>query len=99
MELAQPWHDLVANQPPFRVAVRGVDAEVEPCGVAVRLRLLAPDLEQRAHDPVFALRLDRARDAARDESVQDSLDLVARRVPGSAQAVGEEGVANLPQFV
>ena len=73
--------------------VRRVDAERQPVGAAVRLGLLAPERQQRPDDAVLALRLDPARAAARDEPVEDRLDLVGGRVAGRAQPVGRERVA------
>ena len=60
MEPSQQRQDLVADQPALRVggstSRRGTRA---PCSRAVRLRLVAPEREQRAHDAVLAARLDR----------------------------------------
>ena len=59
-----------------------------PALAAECLGLLAPERQQRADDTVLAARLDPLRAAARDEPVEDRLDLVARGVPGRAQAIG-----------
>ena len=61
--------------------------------------LLGPEVEQRPDDAVLALRLDPAGPAARDEPIEDGLDLVGGRVPGRAQAIGRERVADAPQLV
>src|SRR5205823_5801573 len=61
------------------------------------LGLLAPERQQRPHDAVLALGPDPRRPPARDEAVEDRLDLVARRVAGGARALGPERVADLPQ--
>ena len=57
-----------------------------PCLLAVRDRLLAPDVEERTNDAVLAPRLDRLRRPRGDEAVEHGLDLIRRRVPGRAQA-------------
>ena len=48
-------------RPRTRVVVRRVDAEGEPLGAAVRLGLVAPDGEERAHDAVVAPHADAGR--------------------------------------
>src|SRR5947199_372492 len=105
---ARDRDDLVAphNEGP-RLALRAGDLRVDehvldllaPPGAAVGLRLLAPELQERTDDAVLALGLDPAGDAARYEPVEDGFDLVARGVPGRAQAIREEGVADPPQLV
>ena len=79
----------------FELSRRGVS----PSACAVGLGLLAPERQQRTDDAVLAPRLDPARDAARDEPVEDGLDLVRGGVAGRAQAVAGEGVAHLAQGV
>ena len=71
--------------------VRRVDPEGEPALAAERLGLLAPERQQRPDDAVLAPRLDPLRVPARDEPVEDRLDLVARRVAGGAEPVGAPG--------
>src|SRR5438270_13538458 len=99
MELAQPRQDLVADQATLRVRIRRVDTKLEPLGAAISVRLLAPDLEQRTHDAVLALRLDSARRAARDEAIQDGLHLIAGGVPGRAKPIACDRVADLAELV
>src|SRR5207253_4170441 len=91
--------DLVADQAALRLRVRGVDAEVELLGPAVGLRLLPPEREQWADDAVLAAHLDPRRTAARDEPVEDRLDLVRGGVPRRAQPVGRDGVAQIAQLL
>ena len=93
VEPAEQGQDLVADQPALRLRVGRVGAEREPDGLAVRLRLVAPDAEQRADDAVLALGLDPAGLPARHQPVDDGLDLVGCRVAGGAQPVGRERVA------
>ena len=87
-----------------RISPRFVSGLVEslrngsPTAFAVRLRLVAPDAEQRPNDPVLPLRLDPAGLAARHQTVDDGLDLVGGRVAGGAQPVGRERVAELAQL-
>ena len=87
-----------------RISPRFVSTFVEsvrygrPASRAVRLRLLPPDGEQRPDDAVLALRLDPARPAARDEAVEDGLDVVGGRVTGGAQPVGCVRVADVAQL-
>src|SRR3954468_18524495 len=88
MQRAQAREDLGADQAALRVGVRRVAAKPEPVRAAVLLRLLAPELEQRAHDAVLAHRLYSLRGGAGDEPVEHRLDLVRGRVPGGAQTVG-----------
>ena len=76
-----------------------VAAEVEALGEAVRLGLVAPAVEQRPDD---AVRRGAGRSpgrAARDDSVEDGLDLVGGGVARRAQPVGRERVADLAQLV
>ena len=42
MQAAEQREDLVPDQAPLRVGVRGVEVEVEPGRAAIRLRLLPP---------------------------------------------------------
>src|SRR4051812_35163264 len=93
MQLAQARQDLLADQPALRVAVRVVGTEVDPLCTAVRLGLLAPHGEEGTPDAVLPPRLDPLRRAARDEPVEDRLDLVRSRVPRRPQPVGRERVA------
>src|SRR5260370_1897901 len=76
MQQAQQRQDLVADEPALRVRVARVDAEGEPLGGAVLLRLGAPHGEQRMDDAVLAARVDPGRAAAGGEPVEDRLDLV-----------------------
>src|SRR6266568_3968462 len=99
MELAKPRQDLVTDQAALRVAVRAVDSEVEILGAAIGFRLLAPDGEHGPDDSVLAFRLDPARRSARDQPVEDGLDLVGGGVAGRAQPVGRERVADLAELV
>src|SRR5579859_6348839 len=99
VELLQQREDLRADQAAFRVRVRAVAPVGEPgCG-AVRLGVLAPQLEQRPDDTVLALRLDPAGASARDEPVEDGLDLVGGGVAGGAETVGRERVAEVAELV
>ena len=78
--------------------VRRVRAPREAVLPAVRLRLLAPDGEQRPDDAVRPPRPDAARRAARDEPVEHRLDLIAGRVPGRAHAAAlGGGIARVAQ--
>ena len=99
MQLAQTRQDLLPDQTALRIAIGLVGPELQPFGTAVLLRLLAPDGEQRAHDAVLAARLDPLRHAARDEPVEDGLDLVGGGVPGGAETVGRERVPDLAPVV
>src|SRR5207253_7482462 len=76
MQLPQERQDLAADQAAEGVRVGRVGAEGEALRAAVGLRLRAPELEQRTDDPVLAPDADPARAAARDEPVEDRLDLV-----------------------
>ena len=98
MDLLEEWHDLPADQAPCRRRVRRVEAVAEPAIAAERLGLLAPERQQRADDAVLAIGLDPFRVPARDEPVEDRLDLVARGVPGRTQAIGRQGVAKITQL-
>ena len=68
--------------PAFVVSTR----HERPSLAAVRLRLLAPEREERPDDAVLASRSDPPRRAARDDAVEDRLDLVRGRVAGGAQS-------------
>src|SRR5262249_59984773 len=57
MKLPQERQDLLADHSAGRVAVAAIRAVLEPVRAAVRLGLLAPERQQRAHDTVLALRL------------------------------------------
>src|SRR4051794_1385871 len=76
MQLTQPRQDLAPDQATLRVHVRRVRAEGEAVRAAVLLGLRAPEVEQRPHDAVLALRLDPLRAPAGDEPVEHGLDLV-----------------------
>src|SRR5690242_14720737 len=71
IEMLQQRKDLRPDQATLRVRVRAVAAVGEPVLVAVGLGLFAPDVEQRPHDAVLALRLDPPGPSAGDESVED----------------------------
>src|SRR4030081_355095 len=92
MQFTQTREDLVADESALRIAVRLVEPELEPFGTAVLLRLFAPDREQRTHDAVLSSQLDPFRYAARDQLVEDRLDLVRGGVAGRTQPVGRERV-------
>jgi len=96
MQPAQERQDLVADQATLRAGVRAVAAEVEPLGEAVRLGVLAPTAEERPDDPIRAAPIDLARRAARDDAVENGLDLVRRGVAGGAEPVGCERIAPRP---
>src|SRR5262249_11807446 len=87
MKLPQERQDLLADHSAGRVAVAAIRAVLEPVRAAVRLGLLAPERQQRAHDTVLALRLDPGRFPAGDEAVEDGLDLVRRRMPRGAEPI------------
>jgi hypothetical protein len=87
MQAAQERQDLVADQPPLRVGIRRVEAEVEPGRAAVRLRLRAPERQQRVDKSVGAPRCDACGRAARDEPVEDRLDLIRGGVTGGSKLV------------
>ena len=57
MDPLEERQDLVADQPRSVAAIRRVAAPLEPALAAVRLRLLAPDAEERPHDAVVAAHL------------------------------------------
>src|SRR6476620_9609265 len=99
VELLGERQDLRADQTPFRRVVGAVLAVRKARIVAVGACLLGPEVEQRPDDAVLALRLDPARAAARDEPVENGLDLVGGGVTGCAQAIGRERVADAPQLV
>src|SRR5215203_5840103 len=90
--------DLVPDQAADGVAIGRVDAERDPALAAERLRLLAPEAEQRADDAVLPASLDPGGRPARGEPVEDRLDLVARGMAGRTEAVGGEGVARVSQI-
>ena len=88
VELLEQRQDPSPDQAALRVAIRAVLAVCETRRGAVRLGLLTPEAEQRSHDAVLALRLDAgAGTAARDEPVEDGLDLVRGSVAGRAEPV------------
>ena len=67
-----------------------------PCSRAVRRRLVARDVEERPNDAVLPAQLDPTGGAARDDPVEDRLDLVGRRVAGGPEPeAGRGGVAQL----
>src|SRR6185295_10147100 len=70
MEPTQQRQDLVTDQPPLRVRVRGVCPILEAVLVAIAHGVLTPDVEQRPHDPVLALALDALGVARRHEPIQ-----------------------------
>ncbi len=74
------------------------DAVGEAGSVAVALRLLPPDGEERADDAVLTAHADAGRRPARGKPVEDRLHLVGGGMPGRAQAVRGEGVAKLPKL-
>src|SRR5215203_5870283 len=96
---AEQRQDLVPDQAALRIRIGRVAAEVEGLGEAVGLRLIAPALEERTDDPVGAAPVDLPGRAARDDAVEDGLDLVGRGVAGRAQPVGGDGVADLAPVV
>jgi hypothetical protein len=98
VEPAEQRQDLVADQPALRLRVGRVGAERKPDVFAVRLRLVAPDAEQRADDAVLAPGLDPAGLPARHQPVENGLDLVGCRVAGGAQPAGRERVAEVTQL-
>src|ERR671924_186343 len=98
VELPEERDDLLADEAALGVRVGRVDPERHPDGPAVRLGLLAPDGQQRTHDAVLAPGLDTTGLAARDEPVEDGLDLVGRGVAGRPQTVGGEGVAQVAEI-
>ena len=69
-----------------------------PSARSTPVGLLAPERQQRADDAVLAARLDPGRVPARDEPVEDGLDLVGGGVAGRAQPVRRERVAQLAQL-
>ena len=99
MDAAQQRQDLVADQAANGVAVRRVVAERRVALFAVAAGVVAPDAEKRADDAVLALRLDAFRGAARDEAVEDRLDLVRERMAGRAETIGREAVADPAKLV
>src|SRR6266516_2901268 len=99
MNLTQERQDPFADEAARRVAVRAVHAVGESVGAAVGHGLVAPERQERSDDAVFALRLDPGGAAARDEPVEDRLDLIGGRVAGGAQPVGREAVTNLAQLL
>src|SRR3954451_2160866 len=76
VQLAEAWKDLVANQAALGAGVRGVAAEREARGRAIRLGLAPPHPQQGTHDAVLQFGLDALGDAARDETVEQRLHLV-----------------------
>ena len=99
MELPEQRHDLCADEAALRLGVRAVAARLDPLGAAVGLGLLPPERQQRADDPVLALRLDPAGNAARDETVEDGLDLVGGGVASRPEAVAGDRIAQLAERV
>src|SRR5919108_761273 len=99
MQAAEEREDLVADQPACRVRVRGIEPVRKFFRAAIVLGLAAPDRQERAHDPILALRLDPSGRSARDEPVEDRLDLVGGGMPGGAQPVGGDRVPKLAKVV
>src|SRR5215211_822928 len=99
MKAAERGQDLPADQTPQGLVVRRVDAEVEALSAAVRLRLVAPHGQKRPDDAVLALGPDPGGGAARDQSIENRLDLVGGRVPCGSQPVAREGVAKIPKLL
>ena len=67
--------------PRFVSRVRRVDAVLEAVLLAVADGVVAPQVEERSHDAVLALRLDASRVSGRHEAIENGLDLVGRGVP------------------
>src|SRR5438067_583658 len=99
MNLTQQRQDPFADEAARRVAVRAVHAVGESVGAAVGDGLVAPERQERSDDAVFALRFDPGGAAARDEPVEDRLDLIGGCVARGAQPVGREAVANLAKLL
>src|SRR5688572_1084065 len=99
MEALEQGQNLVPNQATLRVGIARIDPEGKSSCAAVGLRLVAPEREQRAHDAVLALRLDASDGAARNEPIEHRLRLVGSSVPGCAEPVVRDGVAQVPQFL
>jgi hypothetical protein len=98
MQLPEEREDLVPDQAALRVGVRRVRPERETALAAVANGVLAPELEQRAHDAVAPRDLDRLRAGRRHEPIENGLDLVRSRVPGRPQAATRrQPVARVPQ--
>src|SRR5215211_2143535 len=91
--------DLVADQPSDGARVRRVFAKRQAVLRAVAARLASPDAEKGADDTVLTLGLDSFRGAARDEAVEDRLDLVREGVAGCSKTIGREAVADPPELV
>ena len=93
---AQARQDLLANQPALRVAHSTASVR----NSSSRHGSTPPvssrhTVEQRTHDAVLTPRLDPFAGAARDEPVENRLDLVRSGVPRCPQPVGRERVAEL----
>src|SRR5579859_4647283 len=97
MEPPEQRQDLLADQAALRAGVRSVAAVVEADLTAVRLRLLAPERKQRMDDAVVAPRSDSRRRSARNEPVEDRLDLIGRRMAGRTQPVAADRAPLLAQ--
>ena len=99
IELLEQRQEPLTDQPALRRAVRRVDPPREPVVPAVLLRLLPPDGEDRTDDAVGATGPDAARRAARDDAVENRLDLVRGGVAGRAQpAVRRQRVPQVTQL-
>jgi hypothetical protein len=98
VELLEQGQDLVADQAADGVAIGRVHAVGEPALPAERFGFLAPDGEERADDAVLPLRLDPLRVSARDQPVEDRLDLVGGGVAGRPQPLGGLRVADRAQL-
>src|SRR5215211_1110658 len=99
MDPAEERQDLVADQPSDGARVRRVFAKRQAVLRAVAARLASPDAEKGADDTVLTLGLDSFRGAARDEAVEDRLDLVREGVAGCSKTIGREAVADPPELV
>src|SRR5882757_9680211 len=93
MELAEERQDLLADQSALRLAIARINAKCEPCRFAVRDRLLTSHGQERMDDAVVAPWRHSGRAPARDEPVEDRLDLIRRGVPSRAQSVACDGIA------
>ena len=98
VEPLEQRQDLRPDQPALRPPRWTNRSGREPVLTAVRLGLLAPDAEQRAHHPVLAHRLDplRVRRSRRDAGAPSRPG--RRRCARSPAGVGRERVAELPQL-
>src|SRR5512146_784201 len=98
MDAFEPWQDLVTDQSAQGRRIRRVGAPLEPALAAVLLGLFAPHTKQRPNDAVVAADIDPFRRPAGGEPEEDRLDLVGERVPGGAQLLRAERVADVAQL-